>query len=358
MAIAATGNPKLAYAVGKTTAIEARAAGIHWIFAPDADVNNNPDNPIINIRSFGEDPATVAEFVTQFVRGVEDNGALATAKHFPGHGNVSVDSHLALAVVSGDRKELRDATELVPFRAAIGADVSSIMPGHLSVPAIEADPNVPATLSPKILTGLLREQMKFSGLIVTDAMDMGGVTTLYPPGEAAVRSVEAGADVLLMPPVPDAAMAGLEQAVVSGRISKERIDESVRKILAAKAHLGLDRNRYADIARISSTFALPAYQSEAQSIADRGVTLLRDKPKLLPLDATKPLRVLLVALSADPDPVPGETIEPEIRPRVDSLTVLRADTQYKSVNALKLPAPESYDVAIAALFRARGGPQR
>ncbi len=305
MAIGATGDPKLAYTVGKTIAIEARAAGIHWIFAPDADVNNNPDNPIINVRSYGEDPASVASFVTEFVRGVEENGALATAKHFPGHGNVSVDSHLALAVVSGDREEL-DSTELVPFRAAIGAGVSSIMPGHLSVPALEADPNVPATLSsPKILTGLLREQMKFNGLIVTDAMDMGGVTSLYPPGEAAVRAVEAGADVLLMAPVPDAAMAGLEQAVASGRLSEKRIDVSVRKLLAAKAHLGLDRNRFVDIARISSTFALPAYEARAQAIADRGVTLLRDKPGLVPLDATKRLRVLLVALSADPDPVPG-----------------------------------------------------
>jgi beta-N-acetylhexosaminidase len=349
MAIGATGDPKLAYAVGKSIALEARAAGVHWIFAPDADVNNNPDNPIINVRSFGEDPASVASFVSQFIRGVEENGALATAKHFPGHGNVSVDSHLALAVVSGDRNEL-DTTELVPFRAAIGADVSSIMPGHLSVPALEADPNVPATLSPNILTGLLREQMKFNGLIVTDAMDMGGVTSLYPPGEAAVRSVEAGADVLLMPPVPDAAMAGLEQAAASGRISEKRIDTSVRKILAAKAHLGLNQSRFVDVARISSNFALPAYEAEAQNIADRGVTLLRDTPKALPLDDTKPLRVLLVALSADPDPVPGETIEPEIRPRVDSLTVLRADTQYTSVSALKLPSPQSYDVAIAALF--------
>jgi beta-glucosidase-like glycosyl hydrolase/CubicO group peptidase (beta-lactamase class C family) len=349
MALAATGDPKVAYAVGKSIAIEARAAGVQWIFAPDADVNNNPDNPIINVRSFGEDPASVANFVTEFVRGVEENGGLATAKHFPGHGNVSVDSHLALAVVSGDRSEL-DSTELVPFRAAIGANVGSIMPGHLSVPAIEADPNLPATLSPKILTGLLREQMNFSGLVVTDAMDMGGVTSLYPPGEAAVRAVEAGDDVLLMPPLPDAAMAGLEQAVKSGRISEKRIDASVRKILTAKARLGLNRNRMVDVAQISSVFAQPSREAEAQAIADRGVTLLRDKSNLLPLDAAKPLRVLLVALSADPDPVPGETIEPELRPRVDSLTVLRADTQYKSVKSLNLPAPENYDVAIAALF--------
>ena len=169
--------------------------------------------------------------------------------------------------------------------------------------------------------------MKFRGLIVTDAMDMGGVTSLYAPGEAAVRAVEAGADVLLMPPVPDAAMAGLEAAVESGRLSVKRIDESVRRILAAKARLGLDKNRLVDVARLNEKFGLPEYEAQAQDIADRGVTLLRDIAKLLPLDATRPLRVLLVALSADPDPYPGETIEPEIRPRVDSLDACCAPTR-------------------------------
>lgn len=349
MAIAATGDPKLAYAAGKYTALEARAAGVRWILAPDADVNNNPDNPIINIRSFGEDPASVAAYVKEFVRGVEDNGALATAKHFPGHGNVGVDSHISLPTVPGDRSEL-EATELVPFRAAIAAGVSSIMPGHLAVPAFEPDPELPATLSRNILTGLLRDEMKFRGLVITDALDMGGITAQYPPGEAAVRAVEAGTDVLLMSPSPDAAMAGLEQAVKSGRVSEKRIDASVRRILAAKARLGLNQNRTVDVARLNEKFARPEYETEAQNIADRGVTLLRDTPWLLPLDSTKPLRVLLVALSSDADPNPGETIEPEIRPRVDSLKVLRADTLYAPVGALKLPSPDSYDVAIAALF--------
>lgn len=349
MAIAATGDPQLAYTAGKITALEARAAGVQWIFAPDADVNDNPDNPIINIRSFGEDPQSVAEYVTQFVRGVEENGALATAKHFPGHGNVTVDSHLALAVVPGDRAEL-ESTELVPFRAAIAADSSAIMPGHLAVPALDPDAHLPATLSSKMLTGVLRGEMNFHGLIVTDALGMGGITSLASPGEAAVRAVQAGADVLLMPPVPDAAVAGLEDAVKTGRISVERVDESVRRILEAKARLGLDKNRFVDIDRLSAKFALPEYEEQAQSVADRGVTLLRDAPGILPLDATRPLRVLLVALSADPDPCPGETIEPEIRWRVDSLSVLRADTQFSPVSALTLPPPTSYDVAIAALF--------
>jgi beta-glucosidase-like glycosyl hydrolase/CubicO group peptidase (beta-lactamase class C family) len=349
MAVGAANDPRAAYTIGKVTALEARAAGVRWIFAPDADVNNNPDNPIINIRSFGEDPQQVAEYVSQFIRGVQENGCLAAAKHFPGHGNVSVDSHLSLATVPGDRKEL-ESTELVPFRAAIAAGAASVMPGHLNVPAYESDPTLPATISRNILTGLLRDELKFKGLIVTDAMDMGGVTSLYAPGDAAVRAVEAGADVLLMPPVPDAAMASLEAAVKSGRIPSSRIDESVRRILQAKSRLGLDKDRLVDVEHLNEKFAKPEYAAQAQAIADRGVTLLRDASHLLPLDATHPIRVLLVSLSADADPYPGETIEPEIRWRVDSLKALRADTQFSTASALKLPPPETYDVAIAALF--------
>jgi beta-N-acetylhexosaminidase len=349
MAIAATGQPHFAYVAGKLTAIEARAAGVHWIFAPDADINNNPGNPIINVRSFGESAQEVARYVEEFVRGVEENGALATAKHFPGHGNVSVDSHLALTTVPGSREEL-EQNELVPFRAAIHASVSSIMPGHLAVPALESDPNIPATVSSKILTSLLRREMNFRGLIITDAMEMGGVASLFAPGEAAVRAVEAGADVLLMPPVPDAAITALEDAVASGRISVARIDESVERILGAKARLGLDHAKLVDVAKLNETFGRPEFEAQAQEMADRGMTLLRDSARLLPLDAAQPLRVLLVALSADPDACPGETIEPEIRARVDSLVVLRADTRFTNVSALKLPRPETYDVAIAALF--------
>jgi beta-N-acetylhexosaminidase len=349
MAIGATGDPKLAYIAGKITAQEARAAGIQWIFAPDADVNNNPDNPIINIRSFGEDPLIVAEFVSQEVKGIEDNGAIATPKHFPGHGDVSVDSHLSLATVPGSKDEL-EGNELVPFRAAIAAGTSSIMPGHLAIPAFEPDPDTPATTSKAVLTGLLRDEMQFKGLIITDAMDMGGVTSMYPPGEAAVRSILAGSDVLLMPPVPDAAMAGLLRAVKKGRLTEKRIDESVRRILAAKARVGLDKSRFTNVELIDQKFGTPKFAEEAQKIADRGVTLLRDTLKALPLNATQPLRVLLVSLSADPDPYPGETIEPEIRGRVSSLTALRADTKFVSASCLRLPPPDTYDVAVAALF--------
>src|SRR5580765_3505014 len=287
MALAAAGNPRDAYTMGRVTALEARAVGIQWVYAPDADVNNNPNNPIINTRSFGEDPARVAEFVKEFVRGVEENGALATAKHFPGHGDTASDSHIDLPVIQADRERL-ERLELVPFRAAIAAGASSIMTGHLSVPALEPDPNTPATLSARILTDLLRHELKFEGLVVTDAMDMGGITVRYAPGEAAVRAFAAGVDALLMPPVPDAAFEGLRNAVRSGRISQARLDASVRRILQAKAKLGLDKARLVDINAINQKFGRAAWQAEAQDISDRGITLLRDIPHRLPLDATKP----------------------------------------------------------------------
>lgn len=349
MALAAGGNTADAYTMGKITALEARAVGIQWIYAPVSDVNNNPGNPIINTRSFGEDPARVAEYVSAFVHGVEENGGLATAKHFPGHGDTASDSHIDLPVIHADRERL-DKLELVPFRAAISAGVGSIMTGHLSVPSLEPDPNTPATLSSHILTDLLRDELHFQGLVVTDAMDMGGITVRYAPGEAAVRAVLAGADALLMPPVPDAAFEGLQAAVRSGRISIERLDASVRRILEAKARLGLDKNRLVDVNAINQKLGSVAWQAEAQEISDRGVTLLRDSQHLLPLDGTKPSRALLLAFYADPEPYPGEDLERELKSRFDSVTTLRADTRFISADTLKLPPPDTYDVALLALF--------
>jgi beta-glucosidase-like glycosyl hydrolase/CubicO group peptidase (beta-lactamase class C family) len=349
MALAAAGDPQDAYTMGKITALEARAVGIQWIYAPDADVNNNPGNPIINTRSFGEDPARVAKFVSAFVKGVQENGGLATAKHFPGHGDTAADSHIDLPVIHADRERL-EHLELVPFRAAIAAGAGSVMTAHLSIPALEPDSNTPATLSHNILTGLLRDELGFEGLVVTDAMDMGGITVRFAPGEAAVRAVVAGADALLMPPVPDAAFEALQAAVKSKRISKERLDASVRRILQAKARLGLNQNRLVDVNAINHKLGSVASQKEAQDISDRGVTLFRYTPRRLPLHGTKPSRALLLAFYADPEPYPGEDLERELRSRFDSVTTLRGDTRFVNASNLKLPAPESYDVAILALF--------
>lgn len=349
MALAAAGDPRDAYTMGKITALEGRAAGVHWIYAPDADVNNNPGNPIINTRSFGEDPARVAEYVTQFVRGAQENGGLATAKHFPGHGDTAADSHIDLPVIRADKQRLEDL-ELVPFRAAIAAGVGSVMTGHLAIPALEPDVNTPATLSPNILTGLLRNELGYHGLIITDAMDMGGITVRYAPGEAAVRAVLAGADALLMPPVPDAAFEALRQAMKSGRISPERLDASVRRLLEAKARLGLREQRLVDLNALNQKFGKVNWRHESQEISDRGVTLLRDAAHRLPLDGAKPQRGLLLSLYADPEPYPGEDLERELRGRFDTLTALRADTRFVNASVLKLPPPESYDLAILAFF--------
>ena len=349
MAVAATGDPHDAYTMGKITAIEARAAGLNWIFAPVSDVNDNPDNPIINTRSFGEDPHRVAEFVTQFIHGVQENGALATAKHFPGHGDVNVDSHVAVPVVPGDLAEL-NRVELVPFRAAIAGGVGAVMSGHLVVPALEPDANVPATLSHRVLTDLLRKKLGFQGIEVTDALDMGGVTTIDSPPNVAVRAVNAGIDVLLIPPNPDAAIDALEEAVKSGELPMATVDDAVRRILRGKAQLGLEKNRLVDLNGLNSVFGSPKFKLVSQDIADRGITLIRDDQKILPLDATKPLRVLLLAISGDPDPYPGALIENELRGRVDSVQVVRVDTNFVKAGTVQLPPPESYDVAIAAVF--------
>lgn len=349
MALAAAGNPEDAYIMGKITALEARAVGVQWIYAPVCDVNNNPANPIINTRSFGEDPQSVAKYITEFIHGVEENGALATAKHFPGHGDTATDSHIDLPVIKADRDRL-EHLELVPFRAAIAAGVGSIMTGHLNVPAFEPDPKTPATLSKNILTDLLRKQLNFQGLVITDALDMGGITVRYAPGDAAIRAFLAGADALLMPPVPDAAYAAVVEAVKSGEIPQERLDASLRRILEAKARLGLNKNRLVDIGTLNERFGRTDWQETAQQISDRGITLLRDQQHILPLDGTKPTRALLVNLYSDPQPYPGEDLENELRGRFDSLTTLRADTKFVHADTLKLPPPDSYDLAILALF--------
>lgn len=349
MGVGATWSSRDAYEMGKITALEARASGVHWVFAPVADVNSNPDNPIINTRSFGEDPKRVAEFVSAYVRGVEENGALATAKHFPGHGDAATDSHLDIPVIRGDRNRLEEV-ELQPFRAAIKAGVSSIMTAHLSVPAFEPDPNVPATLSHNILTDVLRRELGYTGLVVTDAMEMGGITVRYPPGEAAVRAFLAGSDAILMPPVPDAAFHALLEAVRLGRISQARLDESVIRLLQAKARLGLQTKKIVDVNALNANFGKPEWVNKAQEISDRGVVLLRDTAHALPLDATRRMRALLVAVDADPDPYPAEDLERELRWRVDSLQVVRTDAKFARVATVQMPEADKYDVAIIALF--------
>lgn len=350
MALAATGDPQYAYQMGRIAATQARALGVHWLLAPVADVNNNPLNPIINIRSFGEDPAQVARLVAAFVKGCQEAGALCTAKHFPGAGDVSRDPHLELATVTGDRARL-EQVELVPFRAAIEAGVSAIMTEHIAVPALEPDSGLPATFSYAISTKLLREELGFDGLVITDDLNMSAITARTWPGEAAVRAVEAGADVILsVSRRPEAAFAALRHAVESGRLSQERLDQSVERILRAKARLGLHRRSQVDVDELDAVLASPRFLEQAEQMADRGVVLLRDNAGLVPLRATKRQRGFLLVVSADPDTFPGGALERELRPRVDSLAVVRADPLYFKPEEVTLPPASLYDWSLVAVF--------
>ena len=273
MAAGATGDERDAYTIGRVAALEGRAVGIHVNFAPDADVNNNPLNPIINIRSFGEDPRAVGRLVRAYVRGLQDNGMLATLKHFPGHGDTDVDSHIGLPAIRAGYARL-DSIELVPFRAGIDAGAQVVMSAHIAFPAFAGD--VPATLSPAVLTGVLRDSLKFKGLVVTDALQMGAIVTKYGVGEAAVRAFEAGSDLLLMPADPDTAIAAMLVALQTGRITSARLDASVRRVLEIKRNLGLFERRTVPIDSIARIVGSKTFQDAADDIAQRSLTLVRD----------------------------------------------------------------------------------
>ena len=294
MAMGATANPDMAYQAGRITAEEARALGVQVNFYPVVDVNNNARNPIINIRSFGGDPLLVARMARAYIRGSQEHGVMATAKHFPGHGDTSTDSHLELPVIDVDRARL-NAIELPPFQAAVDEGVGGVMSAHIALPRIETG-NLPATLSPMMLSGVLRSELKFGGVIFTDAMNMRGIAAHYPEGEAAVRAVKAGADIVLYPPSVEQAFVALQRAVESGEISESRLDESVRRILAAKAKLGLDRERLVDIGKLDKVLGTNDHQRTAQQIIENAITLVRDKRGDLPLRLTPQQRMLFITM--------------------------------------------------------------
>ncbi|MGO9169217.1 MAG: glycoside hydrolase family 3 protein [Candidatus Sulfotelmatobacter sp.] len=284
MAFGGDGKAEDAQAFGRITAEESRAIGIHWNFFPDADVNSNPANPIINTRSFGEDPKQVGDLVAAYIKGAQEGGMLTTVKHFPGHGDTATDSHLGVASVNVDRAHL-DSIELPPFRQAIAAGVDSVMVAHVTVPALDADPNHVATISPVIVSDLLEKQLGFKGIIVTDALDMAGLTHLFANniGRAAVEAFKAGNDLLLIPADFPASYNAMLQAVQSGEISRKRLDRSVLKILKTKASLGLQEARLVDVNAIANVVGKPANLAFGQQVADDAVTLVRDNGKVLPL---------------------------------------------------------------------------
>jgi beta-N-acetylhexosaminidase len=284
MAFGADAKVQDAETFGRVTGDEARAIGVHWNFFPDADVNSNPANPIINTRSFGEDPKQVGDLVTAYIKGAHEAGMLTTVKHFPGHGDTATDSHLGVASVNGDRAHL-DSIELPPFRQAIAAGVDSVMVAHVTVPALDADPNHVATISPAVVSDLLEQELGFKGLVVTDALDMAGLTHLFANdiGRAAVEAFKAGNDLLLIPADLGASYEAMVKAVRSGEISRQRLDRSVLKVLKAKASLGLQNARTVDVGAIANIVGKPANLAFGQQVADAAVTLVRDNGKVLPL---------------------------------------------------------------------------
>lgn len=341
MAVGATGEALDAYTIGRAAALEGRAAGIHLDFAPVADVNNNPANPIINTRAFGEDPEAVGRLVTAFVRGLREHGMLSTLKHFPGHGDTEIDSHIGLPVIRADYARL-DSVELVPFRAGIAAGADVVMSAHIAFPEFTGTDD-PATLSPDVLTGLLRDSLGFRGIVVTDALVMGAIVARYGAGEAAVRAFLAGSDFLLMPADPDSAIMAMVAAVEGGRVTPDRLDRSVRRMLEAKATLGLFTRRTVPLDSVMDHVGTREFQLQAQDIAARALTLVRDTSGTFRALRGGPRRLALIAYGDELNGSVGNQIAEGLRAGGDSVEQFRL---------WPMSGPLSYDSARAVVARA------
>jgi beta-N-acetylhexosaminidase len=310
MAIAAAGRDSDAYDVGRAIAEEGRAVGIHINFAPVVDVNNNPSNPVINTRSFGEDPRRVARLSALFVRGTMAGGEMATAKHFPGHGDTDVDSHVGLPVVSANMSRL-DSVELVPFKAAIEAGASLVMTAHIALPAVTGDSSTPATLSPRIITGLLRDTLRFRGVAITDAMTMEGIGKGYTTDESSVLAEKAGADILLKPSDPTRAIDAIVRAVERGEIRRSRIDSASRHVLELKARSGVAITPVVSLEELREVVGSPEHRALAAGIARRAITLLRNRDNVVPIADIS--RTLIVHYAPETEIKAGRTLEAALR---------------------------------------------
>lgn len=356
MAIGATRNPDYAYRIGRAIAREARAIGVHQNFAPVADVNNNPANPVINTRSFGEDVNLVNRMVEGYARGLNDGGVVSTAKHFPGHGDTGVDSHIDLPLLSFDRRRL-DSLELVPFKYAVEHGVMSVMVAHLDVPSIDAERGVPATLSSSLVTGVLRKEMGFQGLIVTDAMEMRGLVRGFATAEASVRAVKAGVDILLMPVDEQAAIEAVVHAVRRGEIPEERINESVTRILMVKQWLLLDEERLVDIDHIADVVGTKEHWMLAREVARNAITVVKNDGGLLPLRQYGKKKLLAVFISDVEDNRtdvnrPGQQLTNEPFSAYFSQQLRR---RYGSVESVRLSSSSNqmdFDSALSKMRRA------
>ena len=331
MAIGATRDTDLAFRAGRVSAEEGRALGVAVDFYPIVDVNNNARNPIINIRSFGEDVQLVSDMARAYIRGVEDGGMVPTAKHFPGHGDTATDTHLGLAVIEHPRSHL-DQVELPPFQAAIDAGVGAVMSSHIALPALDAGTvpgaartlPTPATLSRPILTGLLRDEMKFDGLVYTDSMSMFAISQNVPPDRAAALAVQAGADQVLHSPDDEAAFRGIKAAVAAGDVPEAQITRSVERILTTKARMGLHVNRAVDLAAIDARLATSEHQRTAEELNARAITLIKDDRNQVPLTLPPSATVLYLSVidyaSGWREGVPSRTFLPELKKRWPNVT--------------------------------------
>jgi len=370
MAFGGDGKAEDAEAFGRITAEESRAIGIHWNFFPDADVNSNPANPIINTRSFGEDPKQVGDLVVAYIKGAHEGGMLITVKHFPGHGDTATDSHLGVASVNVDRAHL-DSIELPPFRQAIAAGVDAVMVAHVTVPALDPDPNHVATISPVIVSDLLEKQLGFKGIVVTDALDMAGLTHLFANniGRAAVEAFKAGNDLLLIPADFPASYNAMVQAVRAGEISRERLDRSVLKILKTKASLGLQDGRLVDLGAIATVVGKPKNLAFGQQVAQDAVTLVRDNGKVLPLKSSVAYQgtakaalpyttqeethnqVVAVLFSDDMRTDSGRALGREFRARIPDARVIYVDPRVAAgMSDEVLKAVEEAKTVVAAVY--------
>jgi beta-N-acetylhexosaminidase len=349
MAIAATGRDEDAFEVGRITGLEARAVGIHVNFAPVVDVNNNPANPVINTRSFGEDPSRVARLAALFVKGSQEAGTMATAKHFPGHGDTDVDSHVGLPVVTADWARMTH-NELVPFRSAIEAGVALVMSAHIALPAIAGDSTTPATLAPRIMTGVLRDTLHFRGLTITDAMTMDGVGKGYGVEESSVLAVKAGADILLKPSDVTKALNAVLAAVERGEISRQRIETSARRVLELKARSGVAFNRYVSLAGLRDVVGAAAHRQAAADIARRAITLLRDDGGVLPIAGQ---RTLVVQYMPETELRAGRVFAGGLRSAIPSLRVVKIgpSTAVALLDSLQQIANDAERVIVTAYVR-------
>ncbi len=356
MAFGAIGDERFAHEYGRITAEEARAVGVHFLFAPVLDVNNNPDNPVIATRSFGGDPELVARLGAAFVRGARAGGAFTTGKHFPGHGDTDVDSHVGLPVIGGDRAKL-DTLELVPFVRAIEEGVDAIMTAHVTVPGVLGPDGPPATLSPEFLTGLLRDDLGFEGLLFTDALTMRAITDAFGIGEASVRALEAGADVLLSPKDVPAAIDAVMAALESGRVSEARVDRSVRRLLELKARLGLHRDRFVALEDVDGVVGSGPHLAFADSAAARSITLVRDHDGLVPLDRSRVGRVVHLRYAASSALWAGRAFSAGLLERVPSAVEVRLDERSDSLayEAARAALAQADEVIISAYVAASAG---